>query len=76
MSEIGGFPCSIDGLRLLATDEAIRTPSSQGKGRTAKGRLVARMPNSQEEHRVTRRVPNSHEGIHESANWLRMCPEG
>ena len=36
--------------------------------------LMAMIPNtnSQEGHRVTRRVPNSHEGT----EWLGVCPEG
>ena len=78
MPENGGFPCGINGLQVFVTDAAKRMSSGRGEGQTAKGRLVARIPNSQERHPVTRRVPNSHEGTdsdQQSAEWLRVCPE-
>ena len=55
MPENGGFPCSIDGVR---PDAARRTPGGQGEGQTAVKRLMGRMPNSQEGHRVARGFPN------------------
>ena len=35
MPENGGFPCSIDGLRVLATKAGRRTPSGKGMGQAA-----------------------------------------
>ena len=78
MPENGGFPCGINAIRVFVTDVARSTPSGQGERQTAKGRLVARIPNSQEGHRVTRRVPNSHGGTdnsQKSTEWLRVCLE-
>ena len=54
-----GSLCGINGHGLLVTDAARRTPSGQGEEQTAKGRLMAWIPKSQEGHWVTRRVPNS-----------------
>ena len=74
----GRFPCGISGLQVFVTDAARRTSSGQGEGQTAKGRLVARIPNSQEGHPVTRRVPNSYESTdsgQQSTEWLKVCPE-
>ena len=71
LPENGGFPCGINGLQVFVTDAARRTSSGQG-------RLVARIPNSQEGNRGTRRVSNSHEGSdngQESDEWLKVCPE-
>ena len=72
--ENGGFPCGIDGLRVLATEamqsEGYRVINERAKQQ--QGRLVVRMLNSQEEHRMTRRVQNSHEGTgggQESSEW-------
>ena len=75
MPENGVFPSSIDGLRVLATEEGRRTPSGKGESRTSLGCQVARISNSQEGHRVSRRVPNSHEDIdsrQDSASGVRQ----
>ena len=48
MTENGGFPCGMDGLRVLAADAAKRKLSRQGEGRTAIIRHL--LPNSEEEH--------------------------
>ena len=76
MPENGGFLCGTDGLLVLATGYAMRTPSDQGE--RSRERSGARIPNIQEGHRVTRSIPNSHEGTdtgQESAEWLRVCPK-
>ena len=59
MPENGGSLCGINGYQVFVTDAARKTPNGQGEGQTAKGRLMARIPRSQEGHWVTRRVPKS-----------------
>ena len=76
MPENGGFMCGFNGLQMFVTDAARRTSNGQGEGQTAKGRLLAGIPNSQEGHRVIRRVPNSNQGSdsgQESTDWLKVC---
>ena len=78
MPENGEFLCGNNGLQVFVTDAARRTSSGKGEGQTAKGRLVARIPNSEEEHQVIRRASNSHEDTdsgQKSAEWLKVCPE-
>ena len=78
MPENGGFPCGINDLQVFVTNAARRTSSGQGKGQACKGRLVVRIPNSQEGHQLTRRVSNSHEGTdsgQESAGRLKVWQE-
>ena len=61
MPENAGFRCGIK-CPSGHNDAAGRTSSGQGEWQTAKGRLLARIPSSQEVHQVTRTVSNSHEG--------------
>ena len=78
VAENGGIPCDLNGLQVFLTNTAKSTSSGEGEGQIAEGRLVAMMPNSQEGHRVAKRVSNSHEGSgsdQESAKWFKACSE-
>ena len=78
MPENGGSPRGINDLQVFVTDAAKRASSGQGEGQAADGRLVAKIPTSQERHPVTRSVPNSHDEFdsgQERAEWLEVSPK-